>query len=329
MSRPDPPAFTVVAGEDEARRRLDAVVGGLERVGSRAEAQRLIEAGRVLVDGEVRPKRHPLAPGERVEVRPMAPALSELVPEASVPFTVMYEDEHLLVVDKPAGVVTHPSAGHSGGTLVHGLLAHAVSGGDDPTRPGIVHRLDRDTSGLLVVARSERAHRRLQRMMRRREIERRYIALLHGQAPPALTVDRPIGRDRRVRTRMSVQVTEGREAVTHVRLLEALGPLSLVEVRLETGRTHQIRVHMEAEGMPVVGDPVYGRRPDDLGIRRQFLHAAHLGFAHPETGEEIRVESPLPDDLAGALERARAAAAELARLAPVAPWLARPRTGGR
>ncbi len=320
MIRPDPPALTVVAGPEEEGRRLDAVVGALEDVGSRAEAQRLIEAGRVVVDGAVRPKRHALAAGERVVVRPLPPALSELVPEASVPFTVMYEDAHLLVVDKPAGVVTHPSAGHSGGTLVHGLLAHAIAGGDEPTRPGIVHRLDRDTSGLLVVARSERAHRRLQRMMRRREIERRYIALLHGQAPPALTVDRMIGRDRRVRTRMSVQVTEGREAVTHLRLLEALAIYSLVELRLETGRTHQIRVHMEAEGLPVVGDPVYGRRPNDLGVSRQFLHAARLSFAHPETGEAVEVTSPLPADLAEALERVRANAAELADLAPPTPW---------
>src|SRR5699024_9919973 len=151
-------------------------------------------------------------------------------------------------------------------------------GGEDPTRPGIVHRLDRDTSGLLVVARSERAHRRLQRMMRRREIERRYLVLVHGAAPAARTVDRAIGRDPRVRTRMSVHVPEGRArtAVTHLRLLEALGGHSLVEARLETGRTHQIRVHLEAEGLPVAGDPVYGRRPDDLGLRRQFLHAARL-----------------------------------------------------
>src|SRR5690606_5913727 len=146
-------------------------------VGSRAEAQRLIEAGRVLVDGEARAKRHALAAGERVVVRPVPPPLSELRPEASVPFTVMYEDEHLLVVDKPAGVVTHPSAGHGHGTLVHGLLAHAIAGGDDPTRPGIVHRLDRDTSGLLVVARSERAHRRLQRMLRDRLVEDRKSAV--------------------------------------------------------------------------------------------------------------------------------------------------------
>ncbi|WP_217912830.1 RluA family pseudouridine synthase [Miltoncostaea marina] len=295
------------AGPEEAGRRLDAVVGAMEAVGSRAEAQRLIASGRVLVDGAARPKRHLLAAGEQVEVRPEAAPPSELEPEA-VPMTVRYEDEHLLVVDKPAGVVTHPSAGHAGGTLVHGLLAHAVAGGADPSRPGIVHRLDRDTSGLLVVARSERAHRRLQRLLRDRRVERHYLALVHGAPPPALTIDRPIGRDRRNRTRMAIDA-EGREAVTHVRVLERLGRMTLVEVRLETGRTHQIRVHLEAAGHPVVGDRVYGRRQPDLGLERQFLHAARLAFPHPESGEPVEVRSPLPHDLELALARARREAA--------------------
>jgi 23S rRNA pseudouridine1911/1915/1917 synthase len=301
----DPPAVRVTVGPDLAGRRLDAAAGSLEAVGSRAEAQRLIDAGRVLVDGAARPKRHLLASGEVLEVRPAPPPMSELTPER-VPMTVRYEDESLLVVDKPAGVVTHPSAGHPSGTLVHGLLAHAIAGGADPTRPGIVHRLDRDTSGLLVVARSERAHRRLQRMLRHREIERTYIALVHGAMSPALTVDRPIGRDRRVRTRQAIDPVDGREAVTHLRLLEPLGRFSLVEARLETGRTHQIRVHLEAVGHPVVGDRVYGRREETLGLGRQFLHAARLAFPHPETGEPVEVESPLPHELSMALDRARA-----------------------
>jgi 23S rRNA pseudouridine1911/1915/1917 synthase len=286
--------------------RLDAAVGALDEVGSRAEAQRLIDAGRVLVDGAPRPKRHRLAAGEVIEVRPMAAPASELVPEASVPFRIAYEDADLIVVDKPAGVVTHPSAGHREGTLVHGLLAHAVAGGADPTRPGIVHRLNRDTSGLLVVARSERAHRRLQRLLRDREVRREYVALVHGGFPPALTIDRPIGRDRRVRTRQAIDLTDaGREAVTHLRRLEGLGRFSLVEARLDTGRTHQIRVHLESVGHPVVGDRVYGRREETLGLERQFLHAARLAFPHPETGEEIDVSSPLPHDLELALGRAR------------------------
>jgi 23S rRNA pseudouridine1911/1915/1917 synthase len=294
------------AGAERAGTRLDAAVGAMEEVGSRAEAQRLIDAGRVLVDGEPRPKRHRLTADEVIEVRPLPPPVSELVPEASVPFRIAYEDDHLIVVDKPAGVVTHPSAGHREGTLVHGLLAHAVRGGGDPTRPGIVHRLDRDTSGLLVVARSERAHRRLQRLLRDREIRREYLALVHGAFPPALTVDRPIGRDRRVRTRQAIDLSDaGREAVTHLRRLEDLGRFSLVEARLDTGRTHQIRVHLESAGHPVVGDRVYGRREETLGLERQFLHAARLAFPHPETGEDIDVRSPLPHDLELALGRAR------------------------
>jgi 23S rRNA pseudouridine1911/1915/1917 synthase len=294
----------LVVGAQEEGLRLDAAVGALEGVASRAEGQRLIDAGRVLVDGRAVPKRHRLVSGEVVTVRPEAPP-GPLEAE-EVPLVVRYEDEHLLVVDKPAGVVTHPAGAHARGTLVQGLLARGIRGGDDPSRPGIVHRLDRDTSGLLVVARTERAHRRLARMMRRREIDRRYIGLVHGQLPPALTVDRPVGRDRRDRTRISVATDHGREAVTHARRLEALARFSLVEVRLETGRTHQIRVHLAAVGHPVAGDPVYGRRPDGLGLRRQFLHAAHLSFPHPEGDGLVTVESPLPADLAVALERARA-----------------------
>jgi 23S rRNA pseudouridine1911/1915/1917 synthase len=304
-----PPDVLARVGPDDEGRRLDAFVGGLDEVGSRAEAQRLIRSGRVMVDGHPRPKRYTLSEGETVRARPAPPPRSDLVPE-HVPIDVVYEDEHLLVVDKPAGVVTHPSAGHESGTLVHGLLDRAIAGGDDPARPGIVHRLDRDTSGLLVVARSPRAHRRLQSALRRREIDRRYLALVHGEPPPALTIDRPISRDPRSRRRMSSRAGVGREAVTHLRLEEQIGAFALMRARLETGRTHQIRVHLEAEGFPVAGDPVYGGRGDPLRIGRQFLHAASLSFAHPETGEQIAVQSPLPRDLDEALERARRLADE-------------------
>jgi 23S rRNA pseudouridine1911/1915/1917 synthase len=219
-----------------------------------------------------------------------------------------------MVIDKPAGVVTHPAPGHPTGTLVHGVLALGAAGGGDPERPGIVHRLDRDTSGLLVVARTPRAHRRLQRLLRARAVDRRYLALVHGEPPPALTIDRPIGRDRRTRTRMSTTSPAGRPAVTHVRRLEALGRVSLLEARLETGRTHQIRAHLEAVGHPVVGDPVYGRRPEALGLTRQFLHSASIRFPHPEDEDhEVAVESPLPPDLAAALDRARAQSEQPAR----------------
>ncbi|MFN8110972.1 MAG: RluA family pseudouridine synthase [Thermoleophilia bacterium] len=291
-------------GPAEAGMRLDVFVAGLEAVGSRAEAQRLIAAGDVLLDGRPARKRDALVEGQTVRVAPAEPPSTDLVPE-EVPFRVAFEDEHLLVVDKPAGVVVHPARGHATGTLVHGLLAHNAAGGEDPTRPGIVHRLDRDTTGLLVVAKSERAHRRLQAMLRDRLVDRRYLALVHGEPDPAMTIDRPIGRHPRDRTRMAV-VRDGRPSVTHVYVVERFTGMALCEVRLDTGRTHQIRVHLEAVGHPVVGDPVYGRRPRTLGLERQFLHAHRLAFPHPVAdGEEVAVESPLPPDLADALERAR------------------------
>lgn len=284
--------------------RLDVFVAGIEEVGSRAEAQRLIADGRVTVGGRPARKRDAVAEGDVVAIRPNPPPSSELIPE-EVEFRVAYEDEHLLVIDKPAGVVVHPARGHDTGTLVHGLLAHDAAGGDDPTRPGIVHRLDRDTSGLLVVARASRAHRRLQRMLKDRVIERRYLALVHGEPPPATTIDRPLARHPRDRTRMAV-VEGGRDAVTHVMVRERFHGMALCEVRLETGRTHQIRVHMEAINHPVVGDPVYGRGRGTMGLRRQFLHAWRLTFPHPEIEDvTIDVESPLPDDLAEVLARLR------------------------
>jgi 23S rRNA pseudouridine1911/1915/1917 synthase len=218
------------------------------------------------------------------------------------PFTIAYEDEHLLVVDKGPGVVVHPARGHREDTLSQ-LLAHSASGGD-PERAGIVHRLDRDTSGLLVVARSEQAHALLQRALAQRRIEREYLALVEGR-PPARsgTIEAPIGRDPRVRTRMAVGGAHAREARTHFELDKALPDSSLLRLRLETGRTHQIRVHLRAIGHPVAGDPEYGTA-GLYGLERQFLHAARLAFDHPITGERVEVSSPLPDDLRRALARA-------------------------
>jgi 23S rRNA pseudouridine1911/1915/1917 synthase len=220
----------------------------------------------------------------------------------SEPFRIAYEDEHLLVVDKAPGVVVHPAKGHHEDTLSQ-LLA-GVAGGGDPQRAGIVHRLDRDTSGLLVVARSELAHSRLQHALSRREIEREYLALVQGR-PPARsgTIEAPIGRDARVRTRMAVGGAHAREARTHFELDKALATTSLLRLKLETGRTHQIRVHLQAIGHPVLGDPEYGSG-ETLGLQRQFLHATRLAFAHPISGERIEVRSPLPGDLQAALERA-------------------------
>jgi 23S rRNA pseudouridine1911/1915/1917 synthase len=218
------------------------------------------------------------------------------------PFGVAYEDEHLLVVDKPAGLVVHPARGHHEGTLAQ-LLAGRVAGGEDPERAGIVHRLDRDTSGLLVVARSDEVHRRLQALIQSRQLEREYLALVQGR-PPARsgTIEAPIGRDPRVRTRMAVGGNFPREARTRFTLERSLGGYSLLRLRLDTGRTHQIRVHLKSIGHPVAGDPEYGTA-GLLGLERQFLHATRLAFPHPVTGEPVEVHSPLPEDLREALER--------------------------
>lgn len=215
---------------------------------------------------------------------------------------IAFQDEHLLVVDKGAGLVVHPARGHREDTLAQ-LLAPLTAGGE-PERAGIVHRLDRDTSGLLVVSRSQEVHRRLQAALAARKIEREYLALVEGR-PPARTgtIEAPIGRDPRVRTRMAVGGVSPREARTHFTLERALTGTSLLRLRLETGRTHQIRVHLQAIGHPVVGDPEYGAA-GMLGLERQFLHATRLAFDHPVTGKRVEVHSPLPPDLQAALERA-------------------------
>jgi 23S rRNA pseudouridine1911/1915/1917 synthase len=217
-------------------------------------------------------------------------------------FTIAYQDEHLLVIDKAAGLVVHPARGHREGTLAQ-LLAPLAAGGEEG-RAGIVHRLDRDTSGLLVVSRSDESHRLLQAALAQRRIEREYIALVEGR-PPARSgmIEAPIGRDPRVRTRMAVDGVSPREARTHFTLERALADTSLLRLRLETGRTHQIRVHLQAIGHPVCGDPEYGTS-GLLGLERQFLHATRLSFEHPFTGAHVEVRSSLPVDLQGALERA-------------------------
>jgi 23S rRNA pseudouridine1911/1915/1917 synthase len=272
-------------------------------LGSRARAQTLIDSQRVRVDGRLRPKSHLLADGEVIEVQPGdgPEALPEL-PQA--PFRIAYEDDHLLVVDKPAGVVVHPARGHWTGTLAQALAGRGA-GGDEPWRAGIVHRLDRDTSGLLVVAKSDPVHRALKSLLAGRGIRREYLALVEGR-PPARsgTIDAPIGRHRRERTLMSIDAEDPREARTHFELELALPSTSLLRVVLDTGRTHQIRVHMAAIGHPVCGDRQYGT-PGMYGLERQFLHAARLAFEHPITGEALDVRSALPEDLETALELAR------------------------
>jgi 23S rRNA pseudouridine1911/1915/1917 synthase len=295
--------------DDQRGARLDRFVAGLEGVGSRTTAERLLGAGRVLVDGEVRHKSFRVLPGMTVSVdADIVVGPAELVHDEDVPFRIAYEDEALLVVDKPAGVVVHPAPGRTDGTLVHGLLAEGIAGGDDVDRPGIVHRLDRDTSGLLVVAKSEEVHAALGRAMRERAITRAYAALVHGRpASRAGRIEAAIGRDRG-KGRMAVDGSAPRQAVTHFQIAELLPTTTLLDVTLGTGRTHQIRVHLEAIGHPVVGDPSYcPASMDRHGLQRQFLHACRLKLPHPVTGEELEVESGLPDDLVAALAHARRA----------------------
>jgi 23S rRNA pseudouridine1911/1915/1917 synthase len=273
--------------------RLDVALA--ERVGSRAKAARLIDAGLVTVDGVQRPKSFDVDEGMQIDVAPEPPR--ELDNRADgVEFGIAYEDDDLVVVDKPAGLVVHPAPGHRTGTL-----AQAVGG-------MLVHRLDRDTSGLLVVAKSEDVHRKLQEALRRREIKREYLALVDGR-PDARsgTIDAPIGRDRGSRTVMSTRTDKPRDAVTHFEIEQELARTTLLRVRLVTGRTHQIRAHLAAIGYPVCGDPVYGggNCGKRLGLTRQFLHAANLLFRHPRTGEIVDCESKLPADLLRTLEVAQ------------------------
>jgi 23S rRNA pseudouridine1911/1915/1917 synthase len=277
---------------DAAGERLDRFLS--THLGSRSAAERAVESG-ALVDGVARAKSFRLEGGEEVELAAETPVeFAERPPEPEI----VWEDEHLLVVDKPAGLVVHPGAGHPTGTLVD-ALAGKIAGGDDD-RPGIVHRLDRDTSGLMVVARSAEAHARLQELVRERALERIYLALVRGN-PRSRTgrIEAPIGRDRGEPTRVSLTTDSPREAVTHFEVDRVWPGHALLRVRLETGRMHQIRVHLGAIDLPVVGDRVYGVREPALG--RQFLHAAELSFPHPFTGKRIETRSDLPPDLAAYL----------------------------
>jgi 23S rRNA pseudouridine1911/1915/1917 synthase len=276
--------------------RLDRFLAG--PLGSRARAQALIDSERVLVDGRARPKRHTVRPGERIEVDDLDPP-SE-TPVDTAPFSIAFEDDHLLVVDKPAGVVVHPARGHRTGTLSQALGGRAA-GGEEPWRAGIVHRLDRDTSGLLVVAKRDEVHRALKALLAARRIRREYLALVEGHPDSRTgTIDAPIGRDRRDRVLMSIDTDHPREARTHFEVERLLPAAALLRVALETGRTHQIRVHMAAIGHPVCGDKLYGGG-SHYGLERQFLHAERLAFEHPVTRAALDIRSELPQDLASAL----------------------------
>ncbi|HEX2091451.1 MAG TPA: RluA family pseudouridine synthase [Longimicrobiaceae bacterium] len=316
----------VIRVEEDAEERLDSWLAARLDV-SRSRAAQLIEEGNVLLDGVPPRKRDRPRAGDRIEVRLSPPEPSHAAPE-EIPLDILYQDEDLLVLDKPPGLVVHPAPGHRSGTLVNALL-HAVgdlSGIGGVLRPGIVHRLDRDTSGLLLVAKNDEAHRRLADDLRARRTRRAYLTVAWGHLPAdTLTVDAPIGRHPTDRKRMAV-VETGRRAVTHFRRLERWRAADLLRAELETGRTHQIRVHLLHAGHPVVGDATYapGRERGFSGAERgwaaelarrtprHFLHAAELRFRHPRSGAEMRFEAPLPPDLAAVAEWARGGAGPFA-----------------
>jgi 23S rRNA pseudouridine1911/1915/1917 synthase len=293
--------------------RLDKYLADQVAELSRAAAKRLIDGGRVTVNGEPVKASYKIRAGDEVVANP-PPADTAALSAEAIELSVILEDSYLLVVDKPAGMVVHPAPGHSSGTLVNALLAYCpelADSGDD--RPGIVHRLDRDTSGLMVVAKTEKVRRGLQRQFKERRVHKVYLALLDGHLSPAWgRIEAPVGRDPRHRQRMAV-LAGGREAITEYHVLEqfahqvgpAAGNYTLVRAEPHTGRTHQIRVHFASIEHPVVGDRVYGRRKVQLPVSRQFLHAQRLGFKHPATGERIELDAELPADLEAPLKLLR------------------------
>ncbi|HWV56269.1 MAG TPA: RluA family pseudouridine synthase [Longimicrobiales bacterium] len=310
-----------LAVDEDVDVRLDVYLAARLPELSRSRVAQLIADGRVRLNGAPARKSHRPAAGDVIEVEIPAPEPATAVPEP-IPLDIVYEDAHLLVIDKPAGLVVHPAPGHATGTLVNALLHHVrdLSGIGGVLRPGIVHRLDRDTSGLLIVAKTDTAHRRLAAALKRREIVRRYLVAAWGHlAEDAVTVSAPIGRSPADRKRMAVLET-GRPAVTHFRRLERWRAADFLVARLETGRTHQIRVHLAHIGHPVVGDSLYAPRAERgvsgpargwaaafaRRVPRQFLHAASLEFSHPITGEPLTFESRLPPDLEAAAGWARA-----------------------
>ncbi|QYJ14717.1 Ribosomal large subunit pseudouridine synthase D [Rubrobacter xylanophilus DSM 9941] len=272
----------------EAGERLDRLLA--RRLGiSRSRARRLLEEGLARIEGEAATPSFRVRGGELVEAR----LPEERLRPEEIPVPVLFEDDHLLVVDKPAGMVVHPGAGNRSGTLVNALLGRGIAGGEDPERPGVIHRLDRDTSGLMILAKGEPAYSRLVEMMSARRVRRVYRAIVVGGGLPSTgTIDSPVGRDPERPALMAAGV--GRPAVTHFEVLGEAAGHTMLRVRLETGRTHQIRVHLAAIGYPVYADPLYGRQ---VPGRRLWLHAEHLAFEHPVSGEPLEFRSSVPEDL--------------------------------
>ena len=285
------------AAPADAGQRLDRWLAGQAGAPSRSALQGLMEAGFVRRNGAPANKKDKLAAGDRITLTLPDPQPIEAQPQ-NIPLDIVYEDDHLLVVNKPKGMVVHPAPGNPDGTLVNALLYHCrgqLSGVGGAIRPGIVHRIDKDTSGLLVVAKDDLTHQGLSEQMAVHAIHRVYHAVVYGNIrQDAGTIEAPIGRDPRDRKRMAVTPGQGKRACTHWQVLERFGQFTLLACRLETGRTHQIRVHMAHIGHPLAGDPVYGPRSVIRDLQGQCLHAKELGFRHPVTGQELRFDSPLP-----------------------------------
>ena len=303
-------SFSFAAGADAMGQRLDVYLTAQAAMGlSRSHLQRLIEDGRVQVNGKAEKARYRLQTGDRVQVEVPAPQPLAVHAE-DLPLDVVYEDSDLLVVNKPRGMVVHPAAGNFTGTLVNALLHHChdLSGINGVLRPGIVHRLDKDTTGLLVVAKNDAAHQSLAHQIKERQAHREYLAVVHGQPKAeAGTVNAPIGRHPVDRQRMAVEQRHGKHAMTHFQVRERYadpgrGPFALLTCRLETGRTHQIRVHMAYIGHPVACDTVYGSRRPAFDVAGQLLHARRLEFAHPRTGSHVDFEAPPPADFQAVLD---------------------------
>ena len=297
---------TFSVADPDAARRLDVMIAATVAGASRAAVQRWIRDGLVTVNGRPAKPSLLLTPGDAIHVRLPEPEPSTLEAE-DLPLQVPHADASIVVVDKPAGMVVHPAAGHKGGTLVNALLHHikGLSSAGGQARPGIVHRLDKGTSGLMVIARTDEAHRNLGRQFHDRQVSKIYVALVWGRPKPGQVFDAPLGRDPRHRQKMSSRAHRGRSALTTVLSVAPMGEVSLLRLQIGTGRTHQIRVHLSEAGFPVVGDELYGgvrsRVPARLAavsrLTRPFLHAAHLEFAHPEDATPMAFDSPLPADL--------------------------------
>lgn len=313
-------AYTLEVPDTAEGTRLDRFLAEALPEFSRTQIQRLIDAGQVELRRGRATARYRVRSGERIHLQVPPPKPAHLRPE-NIPLDIVYEDDALVVVNKPPGMVVHPAPGHDRGTLVNALLHHcqSLSGVGGEERPGIVHRLDKDTSGLLLVAKHDRSHRHLSEQLRHRTLSRRYLALVQGRPPTERgTIDAPIGRHPRHRQKMAVVESNGRAARTHYQVLESWRALSVLQLSLDTGRTHQIRVHLAHIGRPIIGDPIYGtnmvRLPRHPALERQLrafprqaLHARELQFEHPETGEAMTFAAPLPDDLAELMARIRQA----------------------